>query len=252
MEYSFLQFVALHSGLFLRRHFLQFSGLKSGELITNLLKRLQKNRHSRILKLSKNVSVYHLNSRTIHQASGYENPRHRHPHRVDYVKTKLFAIDYVLENRNFHYLPAEEEKVSFFTKNLQIPLADLPVKTYKTPNSKTETHRYFVYKFPLYVTSLSSELPVVHFSYVDPRPLGSVIDYVNHLRSYPGLLNRLQEFRFIFIYHASARWKNAESIFQTLRQSGFNLNREDLELSKLFHLRRAWECQEYEKSGSLK
>jgi hypothetical protein len=50
-------------GLFLRRHFLQFSVLKSGELITNLLKRLQKNRHCRVLKLSKNASVYYLNSR---------------------------------------------------------------------------------------------------------------------------------------------------------------------------------------------
>jgi hypothetical protein len=123
-----------------------------------------------------------LNSRTIYQATGYENLRHRRPHQVDYVKARLLAIDYVLENRNLHYLPTEEEEVSFFTKNLQIPIVDLPVKTHKTPNSKTETYRYFVDKFPPYVTSLSSGLPVVHFSYIDSGPFGSVIDYVNHLR----------------------------------------------------------------------
>jgi hypothetical protein len=167
-----------------------------------------------------------------------------------YVKAKPLGIDYVLENRNFHYLPTEEEKVFFFTKKLHISIADLSVKTYKTPNSKTETHRYFVDKFPLYVTTLSSNAPVVRFSDVDPGPFGSVIDYVNHLRSYTGLFNRLQEFRFIYIYHASPRWKQAESIFQTLVQSGFNLNREDVELSKFFQLRWAWECHEYEKLGS--
>ena len=141
LESRFLPFVAFHSGVFLRRHFLQFSGLKSGELITNLLKRLQRNRHCRLLRLSKNASAYHLNSRAIYRAVGHENLRHRRSHQVDYVRAKLLGLDYVLENHEFHYLPTKEEKVSFFTNVLNIPLSDLPVKTYKTPNSRAETHR---------------------------------------------------------------------------------------------------------------
>jgi hypothetical protein len=250
LESRFLLFVALHSGVFLRRHFLQFSGLQSGELITNLLKRLQKNRHCRLLRLSKNASVYHLNSRAIYRATGHENLRHRRSHQVDYVKAKLLSLDYILENREFHYLPTEEEKVSFFTNVLNIPISDLPVKTYKTPNSRAETHRYFVDKFPLYVTNLSSKGTVIHFSYVDPGPFGSVVNFVNHLRSYAGLFSHLQQFRFIYIHQSSPKWKHAEPIFRTFVDSGFDLKAEDLQLPKYVQLRLVWENEQYEKLGS--
>jgi len=36
------------------------------------------------------------------------------------VKAKLLGLDYILENREFHYLPTKEEKVSFFTKVLTL------------------------------------------------------------------------------------------------------------------------------------
>jgi hypothetical protein len=250
LESKFLQFVALHSSVFLRRHFLQFSGLKSGRLITNLLKRLQKNRHCRLLRLSKNASVYHLNSRAIYRAVGHENLRHRRSHQVDYVKAKLLGLDYILENRKFHYLPTEEEKVSFFTKVLNVPLSSLPVKTYKTPNSRAEMHRYFVDKFPLFVANLPSKVAVVHFSYVDPGPFGSVVNFVNHLRSYAGLFSHLEQFCLIYIHQSSPTWKQAEAIFRTFVDSGFDLKAEDLQLPKYFELRLAWESQQYEKFGS--
>ena len=250
LESRFLQFVALHSGLFLRRHFLQYSGLKSGRLITNLLKTLQKNGHCRLIRLSKNANAYHLNSRAIYRALGHENLRHRRSHQVDYVKAKLLGLDYILENRQFHYLPTEEEKVSFFTKVLNIPLSNLPVKAYKTPNSKEETQRYFVDKFPLFDTNLSLKVPAVHFSYVDPRPYGSAVNFVNHLRSYAGLFTHLQQFCFIYIYQRSPRWKQAEPVFRTFVDSEFDLKTDDLQLSRYFDLRLAWENEQYEKLGS--
>ena len=59
---------------------------------------------------------------------GGPNLRHRRSHKIDYVKPKLLVVDYVLENPDESYMPTEEEKVSFFTIVLKIPLSSLPTR----------------------------------------------------------------------------------------------------------------------------
>jgi hypothetical protein len=123
LEAGFLRLVALHSGVFFRRHFMQFAGVKSGKRVDSFLKKLRSNKHCQIYSLNKNAAVYHVTSKAIYRCLDQPNLRHRRSHKIDYVKTKLLILDYVLANPTAEYMPTEEEKIHFFTKVLNIPLA---------------------------------------------------------------------------------------------------------------------------------
>jgi len=249
VEAGFLRLVALHSGVFFRRQFMQFAGVKSGKRVDSFLKKLRSNKHCQTYSLNKNAAVYHVTSKAIYRCLEQPNLRHRRSHKIDYVKTKLLILDYVLANRTAEYMPTEEEKVHFFTKVLNVPVAHLPTKAYKTPNSKTETLRYFVDKFPLFLPDVASP-EAVRFSYVDPGPHTSIIDFVNHLRLYAPLFGRLKAISLVYIYYISNKWKQAEDLFHAFIRAGCKVGAEDLDLVKYFRLREAWETRQYERVGS--
>jgi hypothetical protein len=69
----------------------------------------------------------------------------------------------------------------------------------RSPNSKTEILRYFVDKCTLFLSEISLNAPVVHFTYVDPGqvdpgPYSTIVDFPNHLRSYEALFARMERF----------------------------------------------------------
>jgi hypothetical protein len=200
--------------------------------------------------LNKNSSVLHLTSRAIYRAVGHENLRHRRSHRVDYVKTKLLSLDYILENPDRKYLPTEEEKVHLFTEVMGIPLSELPARAYKTPNAKEETVRYFVDKFPLFLSEISQSGPVVHFTYVDPGPYIGIVDFLNHLKLYARLFTRMEVIRLVYVYYVSSKWKQAQDLFHCFVRSGCRVDTNDLDLVKYFQIREAWESKQYEKVGA--
>ena len=167
--------------------------------------------------------VFHLSSRAIYRIIGHENLRHRRSHQIDYVKTKLLGLDYVLQNPTLEYFPTEEEKVHLFTKVLSVPMSALPAKAYRTPNSKTETLRYFVDKYPLFLSEISPPAPVVHFTYVDPGPYTTIVDFLNHLRSYAALFARMDVIRMLYIHQVSNKWKQAQDLFHAFVRSGCKL-----------------------------
>ena len=152
--------------------------------------------------------------------------------------------------QDLKYCPTEEDKLHLFTQVLDIPMADLPSKAYKTPNSKTEILRYFVDKYPLFLSDVSPLGPVVHFSFVDPGPYTTTVEFLNHLRTYAALFSRLPVVRMLYIYQASNKWKQAQDLFHALMKWGCNLKTDDLDLMKYFQLRESWESKQYEKVES--
>jgi hypothetical protein len=250
IESCFLQLVALHSGVFLRRHFMRYAHVTSGKRVDSFMKKLKSNSHCHTYPLNKNASVFHLTSRAIYRAVGHENLRHRRSHRVDYVKTKLLSLDYILDNPDRKYLPTEEDKIHLFAKVLGIPLSDLPARAYTTPNGKAETLRYFVDKFPLFLSEISLSVPVVHFTYVDPGPYTSIVDFLSHLRMYARLFAQMEVIRMVYIYYVSNKWKQAQDLFHCFVRSGCKVDTNDLDLVKYFQIREAWESKQYEKVGA--
>jgi len=94
LETRFLRLVALHSGVFFRRHFMQFAEVKSGKRVDSFLKKLRSKKHCQTYPLNKNATAYHLTSKAIYRCLGHPDLRHRRSHKIDYVKSKLLALDY--------------------------------------------------------------------------------------------------------------------------------------------------------------
>ena len=62
---------------------------------------------------------------------------------LDYVKTRLIALDFVLGHPQHGYPETEAEKVAFFESELAVSREILPVKLYRARRSAEITPRYF-------------------------------------------------------------------------------------------------------------
>jgi hypothetical protein len=239
VEARFLLLVALHSGLFLRRQYHAFAGIESGKQTKSFAEKLIRRRHATTYRMANRSAIYHLSSKSIYKAVGHPDLRHRRYHGVDYVKTKLLQLDYVLENSDYQYLPTEEEKVVFFTRILGIPIEDLPCREYKTPQSEVVTRRYFVEKYP--ITFRSSMAPVVpwelKFYYVDPGIYRSSIDFLNFIRAYARLFAHFKEIRLIYIYRDAGKIPEAERMFHSF----VSMESEGEGLTRYYSLRQLWD-----------
>ena len=243
---SFLWLVALHSGVFLRRQYLKFAGISSGKHATEFLKKLVESRHCRTFPLAGRIAVYHLDSKVIYRAIGHSDLRFRRPHGLDYIKTKLLSLDFILQNPGNTYLATEQEKVDYFVNQPDIPQSSLPAKAYRSQKGKTETIRYFVDKFPLFL----SPAAVVHFTFVSAGRCARLEEFRTHLRLYRGLFQRLKEVRMVFIHQYSFHIPAAETCFCAALKAPVDSHFESAGLLRYFELKQAWDRKEYEKVGS--
>ena len=95
--------------------------------------------------------VYHLFSKTLYRCIGKENLPTRRRHSVEFIRTRLLLLDFILENCGFAYFETEPEKTAYFCDVLGIPREALPAKTYEGGPRSEPTVRYFVDKFPMFL-----------------------------------------------------------------------------------------------------
>ena len=156
-EARFLYLVATHSGYFVARQFLGFTGAYWGKRTTLFWNKLQADRHARTYRFAKGGTAYHLFSRKVYRAIGRENLRNRREHELEYIRTRIAILDFVLGNLELDYLETEPDKVAYFSSKLQLPKQHLPSKTYSGRHTTAPTVRYFVDRYPMFFPPL---LPV--------------------------------------------------------------------------------------------
>src|SRR5205807_3008527 len=93
---GFIVLVAIHSGYFVRRQFLNFAGLTNGVCTVDFLRELETRGHMRTLRYRHHGNIYHVSSRTIYAALDEEHNRHRRQIQVSTLVQKLMALDLVL------------------------------------------------------------------------------------------------------------------------------------------------------------
>lgn len=140
----------------------------------------------------------------------------------------------------------EQEKADYFTQQHTIPVSDFPAKVYRSPKGKTETVRYFVDKFPLFL----SPTAVVYFTFVSAGGLRRLAEFRTHLRLYGRLFKHLKEVRMVFIHQDSFHVSAAEACFRAAIKASDESHIESAGLLRYFELRQAWNRREYEKVGS--
>jgi len=115
-----------------------------------------------------------------------------------------------------NYFETEQDKVRYFCDELGVPKDSLPAKVYEGGPDSKPTLRYFVDKFPLFLSSpFSGAPPVVTLTYVDSG-FETLSHFVSHLGAYQGLFRQLKSFRFLYIAAKDAYFQKAEERFRSL------------------------------------
>jgi len=169
-EARFLYVVATHSGHFILRQFLNFTGARREKRSNLFARKVLTSGHGSVRDYLGYGSIYHLFSRTLYGQIEKGNLRNRRKHSFEYIRTRLVLLDFILANPEGEYLETEQDKVTFFCEKLSVAKEFLPGRLYEGGPGSRPTLRYFVDKFPLFVAApLPGAPPVVTLSFVDPK-----------------------------------------------------------------------------------
>ena len=171
--------------------------------------------------------------------------RFRRVHSTEYIRTRLIALDFILQNQDFTYLETEDQKLSFFCDQLGIDKKMLPRKRYSGAIRDNFTDRYFVDKFPMYYNSAVSLSPVVTFSFIDPG-FESMDSFRTYLAANLNLFTKLQSLCFRYIATRDTNFERAKKVFHATFQGLWNPDGPS-GLLRYFHTRRTWDDKDYGK-----
>jgi hypothetical protein len=239
-EARFVYTVAIHSGYFTHRQFLRFADIKRGKHSQKFLDKLLLQKHAAPHAYHSGERVYHVFSRKVFHSIGHDNLRTRRKHQLDYIKTRLMALDFVLSNPAHHYLETEADKVPFFEERLGVSRLVLPSRAYTSKVSSQTTTRYFVDRFPVHVKDASPSSPVVTFTYLDPG-FATLQGFTSHLRAYAGLFHSLRKFELIYVAVSDHAFQSARLEFSRIVLGGTSCPTKD-GLLRYFSLRKAWDA----------
>jgi hypothetical protein len=240
-ESEFLFLVAAHSGYFTNCQFKSFTRTESGSISRALIPKLLYRKHASYQAYRSGERVYRVLAGKVYQAIERANLRTLMRHELDYVKTRLVALDFVLGHPEYSYLDTEAEKVAFFENTCRVGRETLPVKQYRAKNSGKITPHYFVDRFPMFVNAGSSS-PLVTFTYVAAGAV-TLGGFRTHLRMYFRMFQALPSFEFIYIAPTSRLFRAAESEFHRVLY-GPGGPSTPVNVLKYFQLRKAWDAKE--------
>ena len=115
-EARFLYVVATHSGYFILRQFLNFTGARRGKRSNLFARKVLTNGHASVRDYMGHGSIYHLFSRTLYGQIEKGNLRNRRKHSFEYIRTRLVLLDFILANPEAEYLETEQDKVTFLLR----------------------------------------------------------------------------------------------------------------------------------------
>jgi hypothetical protein len=241
-EARFIYVVTTHSGYFTHRQFLNFAGISPGKHSQKFLMKLLTQKHATYHTYPTGGRVYHIFARRIFGAMGRDDLRTRRRHQLDYIKTRLVTLDFVLANLDCQYLETEAEKVPFFESRMHIERALLPCKMYRSKASSRTTIRYFVDRYPILVREPLSASSAVCFTYVDA---GSVTlqGFATHLNTYRALLRSLPKFEFLYIAPSERFFAGAGQEFSRMMSASKGTASKE-QVLRYFELRKKWEVGE--------
>ncbi len=241
-EARFIYIAATHSGYFTHRQFLAFSGTKPGKHSQKFLTKLLTQKHATYHTYPSGGRVYHIFARKVFRAVERDDLRTRRRHQLDYIKTRLVTLDFVLGNLDCEYLETEAEKVPFFESRLNVSRSFLPCKAYRSKSSPNTTIRYFVDRFPIFVRKPSTGSSDVSLTYVDASSV-TLQGFVTHLQTYRGLLRSLPRFEFLYIAPTDRFFKGAALEFSRIVLASKGTVSKD-QILRYFDLRKRWEAGE--------
>jgi hypothetical protein len=210
-EAAFLYLVAVHSGYFLRRQFNYFIDRQKGYLAHHFIEKARVCGHIEIIDYGQGRFVYHLFSKPIYGLIGNSESQNRRRKGDSQIRTRLMALDYVLENRGDHYFETEIAKLDFFVRVRGI-----------SPNVFTDKHERlhpFLGTHPVSVMDLShAATSIVRFPFMD-EGLISIRKFSRFLTELVPLFNAIGAFEVIYAATSDCNFAAAEAMFRRVFSS---------------------------------
>jgi hypothetical protein len=242
-EARFLYLVVAHSGYFVARQFLAFAGARWGKRMTLFWNKLNSKKHASTGKVPKHGSVYHVFARKMYRQIGRKSLRNRRRHGIEYIRTRVAMLDFVLGNPGLCYLETEGDKLAYFNSELKVGVEHLPSRTYQVRPTVQPTIRYFVDRFPMFFQDRNSTPRVVTFTFIQ-GPEANLSAFVHHLHAYLPLFRELGEFRFLYLARLDAHFRKARELFHSFVTISLESNPAE-DLLRYFSIRKAWDRREY-------
>ena len=214
IEARFLYIVATHSGYFVARQFLAFTGAHWGQRATGFWSKLHAKKHARTDCFPKSGTFYHLFARRLYHQIDRDDIRNRRDHEIDFIQRRIGMLDFVLAHLDHEFLETEQEKVAFFCNKLEVPKQILPSRIYHRQRGSQPAVRHFVDKFPMFFQGTDSS-PIVTFTYLQGVE-SSLREFVRHLEAYLPLFWHLAEFRFRYLARFESDFQRAQERFNSI------------------------------------
>jgi hypothetical protein len=251
-EASFLCLAALHGGYFVRRQYAEFLRRQDGGTVTQLIEKTLDREHAYASTYTHKMQVYHLSARPLYAALGQVDNRNRRRRQLATIKNKIMGLDFVVAHRDYSYLATEQEKLAYFVGTLQIPVSNLPAKLYLGAKGAATTARYFVDKYPMFLSEVSAagSPPVVTFCFVDEGQT-TLSHFETFLAHYRPLFASLPEFGLTYVAATDTLFMAAQRTFERFagsRQTGKNGAVSDPDVRRLqehFEARRLYEAKRF-------
>jgi hypothetical protein len=203
-EAAFLYLVAAHSGYFLRRQFNYFIDRHKGFLAHRFLEKAHDAGHVETIDYGQGFYIYHLFSKPIYRLLGNAESQNRRRKGDGMIRSRLMALDYVLENDAEHYFVSEEDRLHFFTEVRGIHSESL------------SGGHSFSGTFPVAIADRAQPATsLVRFTFVDEGLL-STRKFSRFLSDVAPLLHELGSFELVYVACSDYNFPAAEHEF--LRQ----------------------------------
>lgn len=246
-EAAFLRMVAMHSGVFLRRQYVSFTGAGQGKAVHGFIAKFVTRRHGRPICYGDNQTLYHLTNKRLYRILGIENSNNRRARSDQTLKAHLMALDFVIAHADARFLETEGEKAAFFREQFGARPDQFPAKGYPAGSfGASGTRRYFVEKFPIFVVpddapATPHARPTVAFSFMDDGQV-TAASFCAFLNRYSQLLGLIPRFRLYYVTDTPTKIPAAERAFRRLNAfSGTDAaDGQSIELERLRTLARRW------------
>ena len=239
-EAHFLYLVATHSGYFTQQQFFRFAGVQRGGMGTRLTAKAIQHGHIRTARLARHTLIYNLFSRPFYESIHKDNLRNRRRLSDELIRTRLLILDFVLAHPEHDYLETEHEKVRYFHEDLNLPLALLPHRIYKGTKSQSQTERYFVDRFSIFLSRSQpvSGQSIPSFVYCDSAS-NSLVGFLSYFENHQHLFRRLPEFELVYAAPKAAKFQRAKAFFTRMFAPSPRVNPQHLR--QYFTVRQLWE-----------
>lgn len=215
-EAMFLRIVAMHSGVFLRRQFVAYTGAGQGQAAQALVAKLARSGHGRAITFG-DKTVYQVTHKGLYRLLDIEDSNNRRARSGWMMKARLMALDFIIAHTDKHFLETEAEKIEFFRQHFGATREQLPRAIYPARSGTTgPAIRFFVEKFPIFVAVAAPDTrPDVAFSFVDDGQ-ATVSSFAAFLHRHASLMSLVPRFRLFYLTDAEAKFPSARRQFERL------------------------------------